>query len=929
MPFRITTQSYKDIAKSYKGNLVSEISESESEYDGPTIDESVGRREMAFYDASDATTIDEAEGKNLMAFVDDYDDDTTIDEAEGKKLMAYYMDKTNIKSPVGKPLVRQAEAAREALAKMFPDESASIDPNWDGDTDIESEDEEVEKEKEALHDAAEERIAVMSRPQVQDVVVLGSGSSAVQVDPTVSKMLIGMGPEEREKATRLIFDSVSQMRSAVEQVVPAISDPPVNIFVKSAGQDIPLTSRNVLDLRENGKFVNPGFFDMVAYTVAQNPNTSFEDKKEMYKWCMMVKGMFIMRTDLLSKTESIVKTETKNILDYQEKAIVQIGREYSRYLRACDQHSAEEMRRLSGIQGGLTDFSKFVSEGIVTLARQNATSNQMMTTLQGSVQAIEQNNLSRQETLYEGLNNSFSNVITKLNSQSRDLSSTQEEITNLKKEMEAIKNQGSALSQEQKEHINTLITNLTNMLGVIKEINKTKVEADTIKAELLQALSSITTLNEAAEGVKAKTLYDRNLLISSGDLLQRLSTIVPEIKASADSVQDTAANYGKAILENNTIMNTQLETLKEIAKSLASFEKSTVDSQKVQSERQAELLKAIKAASGGQSLVNVMAAIKEIADKQSRPTMNIEDVSNMIIEGVVNRMKAAAGGGAPPPLPPGGDPVPMEFDVDAPSFVPSSRQVVVSNRRGKETRAAKKKYNISENLLKWKSRVALVGKIGSRLLGMDRAIPLANALLGRGSIIGRMIGPKLADDILLYAYGIGRIVNVVNSILPAVKAISGYLAQYLNKYDERSSETNRLLERQSQLLEDAIARLTELRGAPDGDRFNRAPGILRDLLSNIGEFKPIVVPPVMNYGRFEMMTPEERFRSVIPLAARSKPISTRKHGIALIKKNITDPALDNAVDYKKATVKRRATRVKKIEHRRTNDPLNKFFQGNW
>ena len=929
MPYRITTQNYKDIAKSYKGNLVSEISGSESEYDGPTIDESVGRREMAFYDASDATTIDEAEGKNLMAFVDDYDDDTTIDEAEGKKLMAYYMDKTNIKSPVGKPLVRQAEAAREALAKMFPDvDVVSTDPNWDGDTDLESEDEEVEKEKEALHDAAEERIAVMNRPQVQDVVVLGSGSSAVQVDPVMSKMLIGMNEEERKKASELIYNSVSQMRSAVEQVVPAISDPPVNIFVKSAGQDIPLTSRNVLDLRENGKFVDPRFFDMVAYTVSQNPNTSVEDKKEMYKWCMMVKGMFIMRTDLLSKTESIVKTETKNILDYQEKALVQISREYSRYLQVCDQHSAEEMRRLSGIQGGLTDFSKFVSEGIVTLARQNATSNQMMTTLQGSVEAIEQNNLSRQETLYEGLNNSFSNVITKLNSQSRDLSSTQEEITNLKKEMEAIKNQGSALSQEQKEHMNTLITNLTNMLKVAAEVRKTKIEADTIKAELLKALESITTLNEAAEGVKAKTLYDRKLLISSGDILQRLSAIVPEVKASADSVQVIASNYGKAILENNTIMNTQLETLKEIAKSLASFEKSTVDSQEVQSERQLELLKAIQAASGGQSLVDVMAAIKEVADKQSRPALNIEDVSNMIIEGVVTRMKAAAGGGAPPP-PPGGDPAPIEFNVDAPRFVPSSRQVVVSNRRGKVARAAKKTHEVSKRLLAWKKRVALVGKVGSRILGRVRVNTLMNGLLGGGAVLGHVMGPRLLTAVVGAATGIGSLVSIANSILPAVKAISGYLAKYLQKYDERSSETNRQLTRQTALLEETIRRLTELRGAPDGDRFNRAPGILRDLLANIGEFKPIVVPPVMNYGRLEMMTPEERFRSVIPLAERSKPISTRKHGIALIKKNITDPALDNAVDYKRATVKRRATRVKKIEHRRTNDPLNKFFQGNW
>ena len=926
MPFKITTQKYKDIANNYKGNLVSEISGSESDYDGPTIDESVGKKEMAFYDATDATTIDEEEGKKLMAFYDD-DDTTTMDEEEGKKLMAYYMDKTNIKSAVGKPLVRQAEAAREALAKMFPDESVSIDPNWDGDTDIESEDENVEREKEALHDAAEERISVMNRPQVQDVVVLGSGSSAVQVDPVVSKMLVGMSPEEREKATNLIYDSVSKMRSAVEQVVPAIPDPPVSIFVKSAGQDIPLTSRNVLELRENGKFVDPGFFDMVAWTVSQNANTTYEDKKEMYKWCMMVKGMFIMRTDLLSKTDSIVKSETKTLLDYQEKALAQIGREYSRYLQVCDQHSAEEMRRLSGIQGGLTDFSKFVSEGIVTLARQNATSNQMMTTLQGSVQAIEQNNLSRQETLYDGLTKSFTTVMAKLNSQSQDLSSTQEMVDGLKKEIQELKNQGNALSQEQREHINTLITNLTNMLGVIKEIRNTKVEADTIKAELLQALSSITTLNEAAEGVKAKTLYDRKLLISSGDILQRLSTIVPEIKASADSVQVIASNYGKAILENNTIMNTQLETLKEIAKSLASFEKSTVDSQKVQSERQLELLKAIQAASGGQSLVNVMAAIKEIADKQSRPSMNIEDVSNMIIEGVVNRMKAAAGGGAPPPPP--GDSGPSLFNVDAPAFVPSSRKLVVSNRRGKVARAAKKTHDVSKKLLTWKSRVALVGKLGSRLLGRARTATLLNGLLGGGAVLGHVMGPRLVTAIVGAATGIGSLVSIANNILPAVKAISGYLAKYLAKYDERSSETNRQLTRQTALLETAIARLTELRGVPDGDRFNLAPGVLRDLLSNIGEFKPIVLPPVMNYGRLEMMTPEERFRSVISLAELSKPISTRKHGIALIKKNITDPALDNAADYKKATVKRRATRVKKIEHRRTNDPLNKFFQGNW
>lgn len=859
---------------------------------------------------------------------DDSDDDsTTIDEAEGRKQMAYYIDTTNIKSPAGKPLVRDAEATRAALAKMFGDEEVSIDPNWGGSTEIESEDENAEKEREALEKAADERISVM--PKEQDIVMLGSGESAVQVDPVVSKMLLGMSPERREEAGKLIYDSVSQMRNAVESVIPTVSEPPVKLFVKSEGKDVQLTSRNVLDLKENGKYVDPAFFDKVALTVAQDPNTSEENKRATYQWCMIVKGMFIMRVDLLNRTEALIKTETNTILAYQERALVQIGQEYSRYLRVCDLKTAEEMQRLVGIQGGLKEFSKFVSEGIITLTRQNTVSNQMLVSLQGSLQEIERNNLSRQESLYDGLRKSFGTLMEKLNSQSRDLSVTQEEIAGLKKELEAIKTQGGTLSQEQKEHMGELITQLTGMLGVATDIRKAKIEVDTIKQELLDALSSIGTLTEAAEGVKAKMVYDRQLILKSGDVLQQLSAIVPALKASADSVQDTAANYGKAIISNQEIMKTQLDTLKDLAKSLASLEKSTGDSQLIQSQRQQELLKAIQAAASGQRLEDVMSAMKEIADRQSRPPFNMEDVANMIIEGVVSRLKGAAGGGAPPPLPPGGEPPSIEFNVDAPSFVPSSRQVVVSNRRDKIARGVKKTHEVSKRLLKWKKRVALVGKFSSRILGRERMNTLMNGLLGGGAMLGYAMGPRLATVLIGAATGIGALVSTVNSILPAVKTISGYLAQYLAKYDERSSETNRQLGRQTQLLEEAITRLTELKGAGDGDRFNQAPAILRGLLSKIGEFKPIVVPPVMNYGRLEMMTPEERFRSVMSLAERSKPISLRTHGMVEIKKNITDPALDNAADYKRATAKRRTARVKKIEHRRTNDPLNKFFQGNW
>lgn len=884
MPRKITTTHYKGLSVS---NISGDVS-SDSEYDG-----------------------------------------TTIDEEEGKKDMVYYIDTTNIKSPAGKPLVRQAEAAREGLAKMFPDVDVSTDPNWEGSTELESEDENAERERVALQNAAEERIKVMKENQTQDIVMLGGGESAVQVDPVISKTLLGMTPQQREQAGQLIYNSVSQIRNAVENVIPAVSDPPVKLFVKSEGKDIPLTSRNVLDLKENGKFVDPSFFDMVAWTVAQDPNTSYEEKKSTYQWCMVIKGMFIMRVDLINHSETLIKTETKAILEYQERTVVAFCREYSRYLQVCDRHSAEEMQRLSGIQGGMEVLSKFVYDGIITLNQQNADTNKRIISLQGSMQEIEQNNLSRQETLYDGLRKSFAAVIEKLNSQNRDLSATKEEVVSLKKELEAIRTQGGTLSQEQKEHMGALITQLTNTLGVIAEVRQAKKEVDTLKEDLLKALASIGTLTEAAEGIKLKTLYDRKLLTGSADVVQQLSVVVPGLKAAADSIQETSANYGKAIITNQQMMKTQLETLNGLAKSLVSLENSMGDFQKIQSDRQQELLKALQSAASGKRLEDAIAALKDISDRQSKPPFNMQDVANIIIEGVVSRLKGAAGGGAPPPLPPGGEDIDVEFDADAPSFIPSSRQVVVSNRRGKLARGAKKTHEVSKKLLKYKKRVELVGKFTSRLLGRERMNTLMNGLIGGGAMLGYMMGPRLATAIIGSATGIGLIASTVNSILPAVKAISGYLAKYLEKYDERSSETNRLLGRQTQLLEDAINRLTDLKGASDGDRFNQAPAILRDLLNKIGEFKQISVPPMMNYGKLEMMTPEERFRSVMSLAERSKPISLRTHGIALIKKNITDPALDNGVDYKRATVKRRATRVKKIEHRRTNDPLNKFFQGNW
>lgn len=926
---------------------------------------------------SDSETIDEATGRIAMGYGEGSE---TVDEGNLAPLMG--LATTNIKTTKGRPLVRQSEAFRRALdkaaAKGAPE--VSVDPNLEGDTELEP----TVDEDPGMEEAVDERISFIDRDRVQDIRVVTDGKTAVQLDPVSGAMVAGMSPEGQEEAGKMILGYVSNMRNAVQTIAPQISDPPVDIYVKSEGGQVRLTRNNVLDLKENGKPIDPAFFDKVAVNISADTQTSEEKKAMTREWCATVKEIIELRRSLLDQMEALARASTMTVVTTQQMALEQISREYARYLSVLDANRAVTMQELGNLQGGLRDFSKYMSDGVTTLTRQHAFANQKLIGLEGALKEVGQNNLSHQQQLYKGLNENFGALMKLLTSQRQDMTATQEQLTKLEKQIEAVKAQGGSLSQEQKDQMADVTSKMTNMLGEIKEIREAQGEIKKIKEGLLETISAIRLLNEAAEGMKAKALKDRDLLISTGDGMQKMCEIVPGIKASADSVQDAASRYGKVIIENQEMTKAQLESLKSISQSLVSLERSTVNSQKVQQERQLEILGAIREAVGRQNLEDVKSLVKDELANEMKPPISMADITTMINEAVERGMGKTSGllideirnlvgtmaaGGVPPPPPPGG------LNAEAPAFVPrkgkfSFRETaaltpeameveknlslisaggapdpdddddddddedvpmrpVGTGRRGKWAKRAKKTHDVSKKILNWRKRAKLVGKVGSMVLGRERTAVLLNGLLGGGAMLGHVMSRRVATAINASATGIGTIASAVLGILPAVKAISGYLARYLGMYDERSAETNRQLGRQTELLEQAIARLTELRGAGDGARFNQAPEVLRDLLNKIGEFKTTMVPPVLRYGRLERMTPEERFRSVISLAGLSKPISLRTHGFVEIKKNITDPALDKGVDYKKATVKRRVDRVKKIEKRRTNDPLNRFFQGNW
>lgn len=937
------TKKYK--TKKFQDYEVSEISESE------TIDESEGRRRMGYGAGSE-----------------------TVDEGDMVPLMGPAT--TNIKTT--KPLVRQAKVAQKAIdriaARGMPEPSA--DP--EGDTELEPTVDEDMGEEEAVDD----RIRFIDRGRVQDIRVITDEKTAVQLDPVSGAMVAAMSPEGQEEAGRMIIECVSNMMNAVQTVAPQISDPPVDIYVKSEGGQVRLTRNNVLDLKENGKPIDPAFFDKVAVNISADTQTSEEKKVMTREWCATVKEIIVLRRSLLQQMEALIRAGTMAVMTSQQTALEQISQEFARYISVLDANRAVAMQQLGNLQGGLMDLSKFVSDGVTTLTRQHAFANQKLIGLDGTLKEVEQNNLSHQQQLFKGLNENFGTLMKMLTSQRQDMTATQEQLNKIEKQIEAIKSQGGALSQEQKDHMAEVTSKMTNMLEDIKEIREAQGEIKKIKEGLLESISAIRLLNEAVEGMKAKALKDRDLLTSTGDGMQKMCEIIPGIKASADSVQDAAARYGKLIIENQEMTKAQLESLKTISQSLVSLERSMVDLQKVQQERQLEILGAIREAVGRQNLDDVKSLVKNELANEMKPPISMADIvtmineavergmgktSGLLIDEIRNLVGTAAAGGAPPPPPPGG------LNADAPAFVPrkgkfSFRETVAltpeameveknlalisaggapdpddddddddeppprpigTGFRGKWAKRAKKTHDVSKKILNWRKRAKLVGKVGSMVLGRERTAALLNSLFGTGAIFGHVMSRRVATAIVSSATGIETIASVVLGILPAVKAISGYLARYLGMYDERSAESNRQLGRQTELLEQAIARLTELRGAGDGARFNQAPEVLRDLLNKIGEFKTTTVPPVLRYGRLERMTPEERFRSVISLAGRSKPISLRRHGFVEIKKNITDPALDNAADYKKATVAKRVSRTKKIERRRTNDPLNKFFQGNW
>ena len=313
------------------------------------------------------------------------------------------------------------------------------------------------------------------------------------------------------------------------------------------------------------------------------------------------------------------------------------------------------------------------------------------------------------------------------------------------------------------------------------------------------------------------------------------------------------------------------------------------------------------------------------AQKKSEYNVRITGPDGEIIEDPLTNEAKAVEKDLPMAVFGGGAPAGGDLDLPDLPFVSKGIRALQT-----KTKFSKSTQNVAKMFNELNKKAMVVRKVGEMVIGKEKTDELMRSMVMRGgSMVGHALSRTVARAVAPLVSRISNVSSATMNILSAIKTVGGLLARYIGLFNKQADENNQQLIRQNGLLEDAINQLMELREAQDRERFIQAPEVMKQLMDKVGEVQTITVPAVMHYGKLETMTPVERVRTVMSLAGRSAPISTRTHGIAVLKKNITDPALDNAADYKRATAKRRATRVKKIEHRRTNDPLNKFLQGNW
>lgn len=165
--------------------------------------------------------------------------------------------------------------------------------------------------------------------------------------------------------------------------------------------------------------------------------------------------------------------------------------------------------------------------------------------------------------------------------------------------------------------------------------------------------------------------------------------------------------------------------------------------------------------------------------------------------------------------------------------------------------------------------------------------------------------------------------------------VMDFIKTVANWYETRANGQAEIITKQlndfGKILEQVRTEIAQNRDQRGPQGFNMPIMVVQQIADGLNNLKPIAVQPVVDYGKIQFMTPADRIREFKSLAAQPQQrIKSRTgHGMVPLKSKLIDPALDEGRDVRRTTKARRAARVKKIERRRTRDPLDLFLQGTY
>lgn len=707
-------------------------------------------------------------------------------------------------------------------------------------------------------------------------------------------------------------------------------------------------------------------------------------KGELKQYFEKAEAVAVARAQLKELSSEIVRRGTTNtgelLASFGNAAATGLSKHWRKYLSEMNQMDSRYTGYFQELGKGLTWISNQVKHDTDNILQKTSENTKGLATVKGDTQTLVDVLIEGKGKahLYEGLNQNHNQLLQLYGKTNQNVLSLAGQLEDIQKQIVEVKVKAIQLDGDQAKQLADVLSNLEQQKRVLEEMRQNQASIKETQGQIEAGLITAESLSQFLQETQYNTEENKKFFNEINHKISELSTYYPDTTAYAEQAQSFANDY-------RNMSQQQIEFDKEMKGAFdnfaVSFEKlsnTLTEREQVQQAQHEELVKQLAKnvnMNDPRSIDNLAASLKDIA---SRPVSDASTVvealrdfmvpalnkqTENIVQAISEIQQKQAAGIPPPPPPPGSPPsselsmIPFDKkageeimrDVDMESMFDTDddtdddeyyNQIASTTSRFSKTPGKKKEKRSKKAIAK-----KIIGTVGRGVgKGALHSYKIWSTLRGGSKMIHSVLRDyALRTPIERWPMSVWKAISFVgeNSLklvgfldqfsntVAVISGIAKFTKMIYDTFFAHSKKVENELEKRSTQLDTIIDQLTELRNAPSEARIARMPSILETYLNSYQQIRSYQFPSPINYAKMTLMTPAERFRSVVSLAMYSRPFSLRRHPIPLIRKGITDPALDKGKAYRAETVKRRVVRNERITKRHKNDPLASYFAQKW